>query len=282
MWCFPRRLLLVHRGKVTQPCTWLAATPGASPTHSSALQIDRVPCAFCTPTAPAAAPPFGCGYFATIASTPFSKSAPNISDLVGTLTLFSILANGVRTFLFFLQSSPDTALLRKEKCPRHTAGFVRKRECPSSIDLAHDGIDAARCSDDVGDELTHDLMGQAREVVEGGRADAAAVRRLAALGHDVEAELALRNLGGRGRSRPSGHAKPSVTIMNWWISSSMLVSTFVFVGRKIFGSSTLTGPSGISFERLVQDPDRLAHLLDAHEVAVVDVPFRSDRARSNS
>ena len=48
-------------------------------------------------------------------------------------------------------------------------------------------------------------------------------------------------------------------------------------GRITRGSSTLTGPSGSRFERLLEDAHRLAHLLHADEVAIVDVAVRADR-----
>jgi hypothetical protein len=54
------------------------------------------------------------------------------------------------------------------------------------------------------------------------RADAHAVGRAAAVGHQVEAELAVARLGVRVTS-PAGTLMPSITILKCWMVPSIVV-----------------------------------------------------------
>eukprot|EP00964_Phaeocystis_antarctica_P045323 scaffold26078_cov36-Phaeocystis_antarctica.AAC.2 len=68
-----------------------------------------------------------------------------------------------------------------------------------AVDLAEDNVLRADDGDDVGEHVPLRHHVQPLQVREAGRADVALVRLVAAIGHEVDAELALGRLDGRVR-----------------------------------------------------------------------------------
>src|SRR5580693_3694485 len=157
-----------------------------------------------------------------------------------------------------------------------------------SVDLPESNVQGAQDGEEIGRGVAADELGQDLEVVEGGRPHVAAREAGSAVAGEIEADLAARTLdsvvdlrarGGRRERRPDARRGGARRGWNGVRLRGNRRSARRRGGRPVLGAALprRTVLPGQQVEALAGHPRRLAHLPQAHQVAVVGVAVLPQR-----
>src|SRR5688572_6509268 len=148
----------------------------------------------------------------------------------------------------------------------------------SAIHFPEHDVLRADDGDDVREHVPANHLVQRREMHEAGRAALQAIRLVRAVRHEIDAEFTLRCFDRRV-GVPDGDAVPlgeELEVMD----ERFHVALHLLAARRAHLAIVDHHRSWVGLQplhALADDAGRLAHLFDAHEIAVVAVPVHADR-----